>query len=169
MIRKLIIAAALSLALPGLAWADFDNGTEAYKCDDFWTALAEFRPLAEQGHPGSQYYLALMYEFGEAVEQDDAEAAKWFRLAAEQGETPAQSALATFYATGRGVAQNLLLAHMWLDIASRNDGYYAAKRDAIAERLAPVQLAEARRMAEEWRPLSATPALAAAMLLKLQN
>lgn len=169
MIRKLTIAAALSLALPGLAWADFVNGADAYKCDDFWTALAEFRPLAEQGHSEAQYFLASMYEFGDGVTQDEDEAAKWYLKAAEQGETQAQHKMATLYARGKGVAQNLLLAHMWFDIASQEFGPAAAQRDDIARRMAPLQIAEAQRMALAWTPVAQLPALAAVLLLKQRN
>jgi TPR repeat protein len=42
------------------------------------------RARAEQGHADAQYTLELMYDNGEGVPQDDAEAVRWYRLAAEQ-------------------------------------------------------------------------------------
>ena len=68
------------------AWAaDFDKGLAAARAGDFVTALAEWKPLAEQGDAVAQFYLGVMYANGEGVIEDDKEAVKWYRLAAEQG------------------------------------------------------------------------------------
>ena len=61
---------------------DFDKGLAAAQSGDFATALKEWRPLAEQGNAGAQHNLGVMYEGGQGVLQDNAEAVKWFRLAA---------------------------------------------------------------------------------------
>jgi len=58
------------LLVPGLSWADFEAGLDAYERGDYDTALAEFRPLAEQGNTEAQYNLALMYGNGQGVPQD---------------------------------------------------------------------------------------------------
>ena len=59
------------------AWAaDFDKGLAAARAGDFVTALAEFKPLAEQGDADAQYNLAQMYRRGEGVIEDDKEAKK---------------------------------------------------------------------------------------------
>jgi hypothetical protein len=44
-----------------------------------------------------------MYDNGEGVPENDAEAVRWFRLAAEQGNALAQSNLGVMYANGEGV------------------------------------------------------------------
>ncbi|MCZ6860867.1 MAG: hypothetical protein ACE1Y4_02455 [Lysobacterales bacterium] len=41
--------------------------------------------LAEQGDVNSQFALGSLYAAGEGVEQNEAEAIKWFQLAAQQG------------------------------------------------------------------------------------
>lgn len=46
-----------------------------------------------------------MFQFGECVSQDAAEAARWFRNAPEQGDTVAQCYLGTMFYSGTGVAQ----------------------------------------------------------------
>jgi len=56
----------------------------AAKQGDAWSQFM-LRSLAEQGHAEAQYNLGVMYDYGEGVPEDDAEAMKWFRLAAEQG------------------------------------------------------------------------------------
>jgi TPR repeat protein len=43
-----------------------------------------FTVQAEQGDAEAQYYLGLMYDRGQGVPQDHAEAVKWLRRAAEQ-------------------------------------------------------------------------------------
>ena len=54
-----------------------------------------------------------MYEAGQGVPQDDAEAVAWYRQAAEQGHTEAQFNLGFMYATGRGVSRDLVEAAAW--------------------------------------------------------
>ena len=51
----------------------------------FWGLKA-----AEQDYPGGQIMVGTYYEKGMGVEQDYAEAAKWFRKAADQGNEYAQ-------------------------------------------------------------------------------
>ena len=48
--------------------------------------VEELHSRAEQGNAAAQYNLGVMYDNGEGVPQDYAEAAKSYRLAAEQGE-----------------------------------------------------------------------------------
>ena len=52
----------------------------------FWYRLA-----AEKGDALAQFKLGLMYESGEGVPQDFAEAVRWYRLDAEQGSAAAQA------------------------------------------------------------------------------
>ena len=42
-----------------------------------------------QGDAKAQYSLGYMYDFGEGVPQNDAEAVRWYRMAAEQGHAKA--------------------------------------------------------------------------------
>ena len=64
-----VLVLALALSAPVLA-ADSQAGLEAYNRDDYATALNEWRPLAEQGHPAAQYSLGFMYTNGLGVPQD---------------------------------------------------------------------------------------------------
>ena len=47
--------------------------------------IDELRACAEAGEAEAQYFLAYFYDFGEGVEEDKAEAVRWYRAAAEQG------------------------------------------------------------------------------------
>ena len=53
-------------------------------------AADALRVRAEAGDAGAQNDLGFMYDTGEGVPQDDAEAARWYRLAADQGHAGAQ-------------------------------------------------------------------------------
>ncbi len=89
----------------------------------------------------------------EAVPHDDAEAVRWYRRAAEQGHAGVQFNLGLMYRKGRGVRQDYVQAHMWVNLAAAQGDEKARKaRDKLAEQLTPAQIAEARRLAREWKP-----------------
>jgi len=111
---------------------------------------------AEQGDDKAQLKLGSMYEIGQGVPQDDAEAAKWYRMAAEQGVATVQYNLGVMYNNGQGVPQDSAEAHKWVNLAaSRSQGEdlekFAKTRVALAERMTPSQIAEAQRLAREWK------------------
>ena len=154
MFRVLLVVLILitGAAQPASAGA-FEDGFAAYKTRDYPTALRLWMPLARQGDAPAQTILGLMYANGHGVPQNYAEAVKWWRLAADQGDAPAQSNLGVMYANGQGVPQNFLLAHMWFNLASTSgDADGGKNRDFVASKMTPAQIAEARRLAAEWKP-----------------
>jgi uncharacterized protein len=74
--KKLTLATLLIFSCATVWAADFYKGVAAYNAGDYATALAEFKPLAEQGDASAQYNLAQMYRRGEGVIEDDKEAKK---------------------------------------------------------------------------------------------
>jgi TPR repeat protein len=92
--------------------------------------------------------------------EDHAEAIERYRKAAEQGDAQAQSILGLMYFTGRGVLQDYVEAHMWLNLAAsrfstaeiRNRDQAIRDRDHVAAKMTPAQIAEAQKLAREWRP-----------------
>ena len=124
----------------------------------FTTALNEWRPLAEQGMAEAQHKLGIMYTNGEGVAQDYAEAVKWYRLAAEQGYDHAQYNLGIRYDEGQGVTQDYVQAHMWFNLAAsrqprgENRDLAVSNRDIVEAKMTPAQVAEAQRLAREWKP-----------------
>ena len=140
------------LLVPAPGWADFQAGLDAYDRGDYETALKEWQLLAEQGDGDAQYYLGAMYHEGQGVPQDDQEAVKWYRLAAEQGDAKAQFNLGVMYANGQGVPQDYVLGYMWGHLAVSQGVENAMKqRDIIARFMTPQQIAEAQRLAREWK------------------
>jgi uncharacterized protein len=57
------------------------------------------------------------------------------------------------------VPKDNVLAYKWLNLASAQ-GYHgsAQLRDALGTEMTSVQIAEAQRLAREWRPSKETPA-----------
>lgn len=76
-------------------------------------ALPLFREAAEQGHPGAQYRLGLMYRQGDVIEHDDEKAMTWFRKAAEQGHAEAQFYVGWLHWKGEGAEQKDEEAIKW--------------------------------------------------------
>jgi uncharacterized protein len=75
--------------------------------------LAQLHAEAEGGNPAAQLKLALAYESGVGVSQDDRLAALWYRRAAEQGNSEAQDTLGSEYLIGQGLEQNKKEAVNW--------------------------------------------------------
>ncbi len=95
-----------------------EDAMEAYKLEDFATALREFRALAESDDAAAQFHLGQMYHGGEGVPTDLGEAAKWYRLAAEQGHFRAQLQIGHMHMTGEGVPRNDAIAAKWFRLAA---------------------------------------------------
>ena len=78
----------------------------------------ETKKKAEQGDVEAQSLLGVLYDRGKGVEQNHAEANKWYRLAAEQGLAWAQFNLGVSYSKGEGVKQNHTEAAKWYRLAA---------------------------------------------------
>jgi len=143
------------------------------------TLVKELRPLAEQGDALGQVFLGILYLQGQGVPQDNQEGSRWFRLAAEQGDALGQVFLGGSYFKGLGVPQDYVLAHMWVNLGvahmgvalvAANDRHEEFKfmgeesmawedrmmdfiflRDEIQSHMTPAQVAEAQRLAREWK------------------
>ena len=121
-------------------------------------AVRWYRLAAEQGDAAAQNNLGVMYATtGRGIPQDDAEAVRRYRLAAQQGHAAAQYNLGIMYGTGRGVPQDYVAAYMWLDLAGRQSSgddreAYIKAREALAALITSEQIAEALRLAREWKP-----------------
>ena len=116
-------------------------------------AVAWYRKAAEQGFAPAQHALGLMYAEGLGVPKDEAQAVAWFRKAAEQGDAVAQYNLGASYAEGRGVPKDLVQAHVWFSLSSIQGLKYAAENlDTLAKLMTRGQIAEAERLARDFKP-----------------
>ena len=179
--RRILTGLVLILMLTGGAAAGpLQDGAAAYNRGDYATALLLWRPLAEQGDANAQLNLGLMYRKGLGVPQDDTEAVKWYqraaeqglaqaqillcampqrdtitwcRLAAERGDPGAQNILGIMYATGTGGApQDFVQAYMWFNLAAPRYPDAGKLLDQTAALMTPEQIAEAQKLAREWKP-----------------
>jgi TPR repeat protein len=109
---------------------------------NFSEAIKWFRLAADQGHPGAQNNLGVLYRQGRGDTNDVKTAAVWFRKAADQGMAPAQYALGQMYLNGEGVEQNVPKAVEWytraatqgLPEAQADLGFlYATREDKIPQ------------------------------------
>jgi TPR repeat protein len=124
---------------------------------DYAVAAVWYRKAADQGDASAQNNLGFMYHRGRGVPQDYAAAAVWYRKAADQGNASAQNDLGFMYGEGRGVPQDYVQAHMWFDIAAANLAIKQERdtavrnRDKVAAKMTPAQIAEAQKLAREWK------------------
>jgi len=143
-------------------------------------ALEKLRATAEQGFAeaqfalGQHYYLSNLRVRGPR-EPDYTKAVEWYRKAAGQGHWNAQIGLAHLLSEGSGrVPADRVLAYTWYTLAlpfcqsddpkSIGDYFHCQFsatqsvsrmpikewRDVLAERMAPAEIAEAKRLAAEW-------------------
>jgi TPR repeat protein len=137
---------------------DLGNRSQSPVPQDYAQALKWYHLAADQGFALAQAELGFLYQIGLGLTKDFAEAVKWYRLAADQGDADAQFELGDMYSQGQGVPQDYVQAHMWYNLAAsrfpdkpEND-LAAQNRDLVAAKMTPAQIAEAQKLAREWRP-----------------
>jgi len=99
--------------------------------------------------------LAGPFEDGVAAfeRKDYAAAMRILRPLAEQGNASAQNNLGVMYAIGNGIPQDYVEAHKWANLAAAQGNKVAEEFiDSIAARMTSDQIAEAQRLAREWKP-----------------
>ncbi len=126
--------------------------------EDYAEAAKWYHLAAERGDAEAQFSLGGLYFYGAGVPRGLAEAVKWYRRAAERGDAEAQIQLGTMCENSVGLPQDYVLAHMWFNLAATHlpadltQDRAALNRDFIETRMTPVQVAEAERLAREWKP-----------------
>ena len=76
----------------------------------------------------------------------------WLPLG-EQGDAIVQFNLGLLYYWGHGELQDYVEAHKWFNLAAaRGNKHAAGNRDWLAKKMTPAQIAEAQRLAREWKP-----------------
>ena len=125
---------------------------------NFAQAARWFRRAAVQELAEAQYYLGDIYETAAGVPLDYGEAVKWYRLASNQGFDMAQLALGRMYQFGLGVPQDYVQTYLWYTLAERamppgvDRNVFPDMRDTLVPFMTPEQVAEAQRLADEWKP-----------------
>jgi hypothetical protein len=128
-------AASYGLFIPMVAFADYQDGLNAYTYGDYATAMAEWQavvatPLGEVNpaiYAGAHYAIAKLYWLGAGVDQDYLQAHDWLLKAAELDHAAAQAKLGFMYTDGLAVRQDFDQAFQWYSKAAKGgnvDGLY---------------------------------------------
>jgi hypothetical protein len=89
-----------------------------------------------------------MYNDGEGVPENDAEAVKWYRKAADQGYADAQSNLGVMYYGGDGVPENNIRAYVWWSMAKTQGHTFATENlEILKPQMTKQQIADAQALA----------------------
>jgi uncharacterized protein len=145
--------------------------------ENFAEAIKWYRIAADQSSAYAENVIGVAYEHGFHVAQNDAEAFRWYRRAANRiydrpGNTwihSPQYNIGAMYASGRGTAQDNVRALMWFNLAVSfgdtrppaplgvklvDTSTYTApeQRDRLMALMTSAQIAEAEKLASEWRP-----------------
>lgn len=119
-----LIVLPLLLAGPAAVAGPFEDAKAAFERGDAVTAFNLFKPLAEEGDAGAQFWVGQMYDLGRGAPQNLAQASLWYRRAAEQGNVMAQHNLGHMYETGEGTKASeysLSAAASWYRRAAERD------------------------------------------------
>jgi TPR repeat protein len=127
----------------------WEDGYAAYRRQDYITAVALWKIVADTGNPQAQSLLGLMHFFGQGVPQNYATALTWLYLAAAQGEPKAQFKLGSMHGNGQGVKRDKVRAAMWFILASESGHPQAQKAlRKISAEFSPAQIEEANNLAQ---------------------
>lgn len=126
---------------------------------DYEQVIYWLQKAAEQGHDAAQYHLGLAYAYGNGygVPQSHEQAISWYRKAANQGNNKAQLQLGNNYVLGWGVPKNNKLAFMWYAICLDQTTdtllieHLKIYLENVKQYMTAEEIAEAKRMAVEWR------------------
>ena len=94
------------------------HAVEALRSGYDQNALAILKPLADEGNPKAQYWLADIYENGLGVKPEMATAVALLEKSAAQGFLPAERHLGGLYLRGNETLQNFGEAQTWLHKAA---------------------------------------------------
>ena len=142
-----------------LANAGFDEGVEAYAQADYAKALAEFKPLAEQGDAGAEYFMGFLYRYGYGVKVDQARPASgfgWPRIKAIHARctiwarcmrtVKAWSAIRWPRTCGAACPRST-------PPNPRDAAYTREDIKKLERKMTPEQIAKAKEMAAQWKPV----------------
>lgn len=136
-IAALFMMMAMAIAEGAVAGA-LEDGYSALKDGNYANALQLFRPLADEGHVGARKAIAIINDYC---------------LKADKGNGLAQFTLGFIYERGLGLPQDYLRAYMWFSLAAAQGTKGAEEwRERLAAHMGPAQIAEAQRLAREWKP-----------------
>jgi len=122
-------------------------------------AVDWFRKAACHGLPEAEFQIGYCYFQGTGVPKNIGEGIKWIRSAAEKGLAAAQNKLGVSYQKGEGVPKDYVQAYKWFALSAAQDDQRSAdikvSLATVESNLTKEQIAEAQRLASEFKPSKA--------------
>jgi localization factor PodJL len=116
-------------------------------------ALTWYERAATGGNTRAMHNLATLLAAGIGGKPDYAAALRWYLEAAETGVRDSQFNIGVLFARAVGTRPDLTQSYKWFALAAaQGDPEAAKKRDEVAARLNPSDLAAMRATVERWRP-----------------
>ena len=106
-------------------------------------AIANWRKRAANGDAHAEYYLGMLYSWGDGVPTDFVEGARWLLSAAAKGSMIARLRLAEMCETGKGMPLDRIEAYKWYNLTPVNSGLEGRAR--LTKVLTPGEIAEGQR------------------------
>jgi TPR repeat protein len=147
--------AAMAGAAP--AHAGFDEGMTYYKNGEYFRALSELRPEAENGNALAQVQVAGIYQYGLIGAANYGEALKWYRMAAAKGNADAYLGLGVMYELGQGVPKDKVESVKWLTLASErfaqgpDRNRIMSALETLKKQMSDDEIAQAQQMVGDWK------------------
>jgi hypothetical protein len=91
----------------------FQKAVQVYNSGDHAGAAVLVQQAAQAGNPTATYELGYMFENGDGLERDPAQAAQWYMKAAQMGDAAAAAAVGQLYEQGNQVQENWETAAQW--------------------------------------------------------
>ena len=155
-VAALCVAGAMTIA--GAAQAGYDEGMAYYQKGDYFRALSELKPEAENGNALAQVQVAGIYQYGLIGAANYGEALKWYRKAAAKSNPDAMLGLGVMYQLGQGVPKDQVEAVKWLTLASTrfpqgpDRSRILMAIDAMRQQMSNEQLDMAQHLIDAWKP-----------------
>lgn len=91
----------------------YENGMDAYRANDFDTAMKWYHKAADKGYNKAQHRIGVINYYGLGIKKDVEEALKWYRKAAKNGDVEAAYDLGNVYYNGYYVRKDYKEAAKW--------------------------------------------------------
>jgi TPR repeat protein len=119
----LTMLALVTCLVAGAQNADklYKEGKALYDAKNYTAAVPKLKTAAEKGHKKAQYRLGRCYDKGHGVEENDAQAFKWYSKSAAQDYAKAQYAVGKCYKDGKGVEKDRKKAVDYFSKAAKQD------------------------------------------------
>ena len=132
----------------------YENALDRYDRQEYATAVTLLAEAAEAGSADAMYLLGYSYEYGQGVEKNNEQAARFYARGAEAGNDKAMCALGYCYENGKGLAVNFEKAAEWYK-ESAEAGNTDAMRKLADCYESGLGVSPDDNMAEYWRAMAA--------------